>query len=218
MAKRKQKQPHLPAGFRLPAGYSFEPPADQAEPQVTIPGYTLYGGSTITDEYDAAGTHFVVCNAHGPLGFRLYGFKRRQGETAYTNVPLPDPVETGRGSGKHHRYSGGMGTIGWKDKEFFYDTMPGFVRFPSHAETEARLSEIEARIAALESDDGPLPKPDWVPLYLGIEAPARVLYRGSYLPEHLDELHELVLRFNKLLAAVNQHYDALKHAGIVAEV
>lgn len=159
--------------FKLPKGYSFDPPPD-AVASILVDGAGLYGGADISDHYDALSNHFVLCCATGPgdPAFRLRGFRRPFDGAKYAEVPLAiEPagmVITGRGNSDIEWIDGTLHFAGWRDKAFFLGTIPSFVAFPSIPSLAARIAALEARIATTPSIvNGAINVPPQVELYEG---------------------------------------------------
>lgn len=138
--------------FTLPDGYSFESPTDGQEPatlSATVPDKG-YGGADISQAWDAAGVHYVGCNAWGPgtPSFRWRVF--RFGGAGYVEVPLPF-LATGRGELAALPHDGALHAIAWTDSTFQFDSVPGFAVFPSIPALERRIAALEARVAAVTS-------------------------------------------------------------------
>lgn len=99
-----------------------------AEPREGSNGFSLYGGATITQVWDAANTRYTVCDARDPSGwFGLHCFGDK-GSGNY-NIPLQHKV-TGRGSANGNAYTRGANWVGWEGSSFFGDVIPGFIAFP----------------------------------------------------------------------------------------
>lgn len=198
--------------FKLPKGYSFEPPADELVniQGVTIPPFGLYGGSAVTQDWDANGVHFVGCNASKTSetpAFKWRVFKK-QG-SGYVEVPLPF-LATGRGTQGAHLYDGKAHAIAWEQKDFNFAEVPGFVAFPS-------IPSLAARIAALEAGGGGGVE-GRAPIVIAADSPLGRLYVGPpYLPEHFDTPEETAKRMQKLLEAL-LHVRALLIATGVARL
>lgn len=129
--------------FKLPRGYSFTDPAQQT---ATVPDKG-YGGADISQAFDAAGVHYVACNAWGPgdPSFRWRAFKRVGAR--YVEVPLPF-LATGRGEQGVQPYDGKDWAIAWTNETFQFDVIPGFASFPSIPSLEQRIAELETRLNA----------------------------------------------------------------------
>jgi len=138
-------------GFKLPRGYSSTPP--EAEASILVDNYGLYGGADISDHYDAARNHFVLCCATGPgvPSFRLRGFWRQAGRVKYEECELAiEPagmIITGRGNSDIQWIDGTLHFAGWRDKEFFLGTIPSFVPFPSIPSLADRIATLEVLLA-----------------------------------------------------------------------
>src|SRR5258706_920651 len=127
--------------FKLPKGYSFERTAElDAVGQILIDRQKLYGGADISDAFDAAGAHWTFCLAtHNDL-FRFRAFEMKQGETVYTERPLPDSVD-GRGNADvQYGWDGTAHYSAWQKDQFYQNIVPGFVAFPSILSLAARIA------------------------------------------------------------------------------
>ena len=140
-----------PGGSALPPGYSFVPagtvmqqtPAgivprpdlrlrdviDQITPQDGVPGYSLYGGATISRVWDAHGVPYLGCDAKGPNGvFQFYVFN--------LNTQQPAPLQfvvTGRGSIGYDRYSGQLFWVAWQGSLYYSGPIVGSAPYPPFA-------------------------------------------------------------------------------------
>jgi len=150
--------------FKLPKGYSFDPPTEIQSIGVPDRGY---GGADISQQFDATGQHYVACNAWGPgdPSFRWRAFKRVG--AGYVEVPLPF-LATGRGEQDVQWYDGRAWGIAWTGDQFNFDIIPSFVPFPSIPSLAARIAILEALLtqAGLPSRSTVVAAPD-DPLWSG---------------------------------------------------
>lgn len=191
--------------FKLPPGYSFEPPADH--PSVLIPGEKLYGGADPSDAWDAADTHWTFCNATGPDGlFRFRAFAMPKGETAYTERKLHDSVD-GRGNADVQWKDGIAHYTAWQKDQFYQNAVEGFVAWPS-------IPELDNRITALELDSGGVPGAAH-PIAIPLGGAIAVLWPYPYGAAEVDTPEEVAIRLSKLKAAFIELVGLLKAAGVV---
>lgn len=192
--------------FKLPKGYSFDPPADH--PSVLIGGQKLYGGADISDAYDAAGTHWTWCLATGPDGlFRYRAFWQKQGETLWSEQKLPDSVD-GRGNADVQWWDGKAHYSAWMGAQFYQNTVPNFQPFPS-------IPSLDKRIAALEGGSISTPTPAH-PIPIPPGGAIAALWPLAYGPSEVDTPEEVAVKFNKLKAAFFELLMLVKEAGVLA--
>lgn len=102
----------------------------------TFPGFSAYGGATITRVVDGAGAEWIGCCAKDSAGvFAFYVFKNG------VNVPI-SPLCTGRGSINQDGH-----WIAWDGAAYFTGALPGFTPLPND---EARIAALEAQVAQLQ--------------------------------------------------------------------
>lgn len=196
--------------FKLPKGYSFDPPAEpDAQAQILIDRQKLYGGADISDAYDAAWAHWTFCLATGPDGlFRYRAFEQKKGATAYVERPLPDSVD-GRGNADVQWIDGKAHYSAWQKDQFYQGIVPGFVPFPS-------IPSLDKRIAALEQGGGGTPSLPHAAVPIPPDGAIAALWHGVYTAAEFDTPAETALRVGKLLNAVNELVALLKAAGVIA--
>lgn len=131
--------------FTLPKGYQFAPSI--TEQTIGVPGEHLYGGADISDAFDAAGNHWVLCLAKGPDGvFKFRAFMAPRGTEVYAEKPIPVTV-SGRGNGDIQWFDGNFHYSAFEGETFFQGVVPGFAAFPSIPALVARIAALEARVA-----------------------------------------------------------------------
>ena len=202
--------------FTFPPGYDAGTRAHQKRARAqsaifsaTDPATIVeYGGADVSDGTDAKAVFYKGLCARRldrkgmPDEFCFRVFKAVPGATVFEEVPL-QRICTGRGQIGIHLTYDDRGRLlatwrwrAWEGNHDYGDVIPGFEPFV--------ITAVDTRA--------------FQPIYVGAQAPSRVLYHGHYVPTDLDEIAELVLRFNKLLDAVNEHYEILRHIGAVVEV
>jgi hypothetical protein len=197
------------ARFKLPKGYSFEPPTADAQAQgVLVGGQRLYGGADISDAWDASGAHWTFCLATGPDGlFRFRAFRQKQGEASYTEQPLPDSVD-GRGNADVQWYDGKAHYSAWMGAQFYQNAVPNFVPFPSIPALQAQIDALKAGVVGGSvTAHSPIPIPP--------DGAIAALWHGSYTGAEFDTPPEVALRVGKQLAALNELIALLKAAGVL---
>lgn len=99
---------------------------DQITPQDGVPGYSLYGGATITRAWDAHGVPYLGCDAKGPNGvFQYYVFN------LHTQQPVPLQFHaTGRGSIGYDLYSGALYWAAWEGGLYYSGPIIGASPYP----------------------------------------------------------------------------------------
>lgn len=194
--------------FRLPKGYSFDPPAVlDAQAQILIDRQKLYGGADISDAWDAAGAHWTFCNATFETLFRFRAFEKKRGETVYTERPLLDSVD-GRGNADVQWFDGMAHYSCWQGQQFYQNIVPGFVAFPSIPSLAARIAQLE-EVGPSGGGTPSVARPFVIPANGAIAA----LWPLAYGPSEVDSPEEIAVKFNKLKAAVFEILMGLKEAG-----
>lgn len=190
--------------FKLPKGYSFEPPEDD-EQSVLVGGQKLYGGADISDAWDADGTHWTWCLATGPDGkFRYRAFAQPRDAAAYTERPLPDAVD-GRGNADVQWHDGKAHYSAWMGSQFYQNAVPGFAPYPS-------IPSLDRRITTLEKGGGGGGGP---PVAIPLAGAISALWPYLYGPAEVDTPEEVAIKLNKLKAAFIELVDLLKAAGVL---
>lgn len=96
-----------------------------AMPRESVPGFSLYGGATITRARGGDGREIFVCDAKTPQNvFRLCAFWRIPPATALNYAEL-NPLTTGRGSVAEDPIDGLAHWTGWNESYFNIGTIPG---------------------------------------------------------------------------------------------
>lgn len=173
--------------FKLPKGYSFTPPADVQG--VTVPGYSPYGGADISQAFDAAGAHWVGCNANGPgtPAFRWRVFRKLKGANSYVEMPLPF-LATGRGE-LSIQEDGKLHAIAWNGSAFEFGVVEGFASF--------------------------VPSPARAPILIPPNGHIAALWHGVYTAADFDTPAETAVRVGKQLDAFHELMGLLEAGGVV---